>query len=54
MRLLGSRANADKVEHMLHVIERTNFATFSNDQSRHNEGHSLAPGWCYRGSGYLF
>lgn len=41
--VLGSRANADELELLLRVIERTNFAMVTDSWSRRGERRSLAP-----------
>ena len=53
-RVLGSRANADELERLLRVIERTDFSKLPNNWSRRGEGRSLAPGRRGAGADYLF
>lgn len=54
VRVSGSRAIADQVEHQLRVTEQTNFGTLPDDSSRRGEGRSLEPGLHERGANYLF
>lgn len=52
--VLGSRANADKVELFIRVIEHNNFATLTVDWSCRVEGLCLVLGLQGRSSYYLF
>lgn len=54
VRMLGSLANAEKLEGLLRVIESDNFVTVPDDSSCHTEGRILAPGRRWRGADFLF
>lgn len=54
VRALGSHANADAMELLLRVIERTNFAILPEHWVRGCDGRWLAPGGCGRGADHLF
>lgn len=54
VRVLGLRANADALQRLLPVMERTNFSFLPDDWSRRGEGHSMAPGRRGSGADYMF
>lgn len=52
--VLLSHENADDVERLLRVIERTNFVALKEKWYHRGEGRSLANGRRRRGAEYLF